>query len=154
MYYPSTPTVHTNVRSPLTLSAAILWVTRPVLMSHLRNALSDPPVISHSSVHSWSPSSSLPSVSSAFLEALGVGGVGGPHAMLNKRHLTLSNRRECDKVSCSSDKSRTDPSSQPSAREVEAGLTAKDQIAPPWELIERYRDDAKGYYNFRAGLDG
>jgi hypothetical protein len=59
--------------------------------------------------------------------------------MLRRRHLARSNRRRCDSVSYSSESRRTVPSSQPRARSVDAGLTAKDQMAPPWELMDRCR---------------
>lgn len=128
--YPRTPTVHTRVRSPLILSVPIRFITRPVVTSHFRRLLSEPPVTNHESLQfSSSSSSELPSLTSVFW----CRGTGGPQAMLNIRHFTRSNRRRWVKVSFAMDNRRTVPSSQPSARELEDGLAAIDQIEPPCE---------------------
>lgn len=59
--------------------------------------------------------------------------------MLRILHLTLSNRRAWVNVSFATERIRTVPSSQPSAREVHDGLAAIDQIEPPWEEIDLYK---------------
>ena len=55
--------------------------------------------------------------------------------MLSILHFTLSNRREWVNVSFATERIRTVPSSQPSARELHDGFTAMDQIEPPWDVI-------------------
>ena len=97
--------------------------------------------MSHESVHSSSSSSSSSLDSPAFLAAFfccvrcDCLGTGGPQAMLNIRHFTLSKRREWVKVSCATERIRTVPSSHPSARDEEDGLAEMDHIAPPCELM-------------------
>ena len=135
---PRTPTVHTRVRSPRILPTPIRSITLPDATSHFRKLVSEPPVTSHESNHSSSSSSlSLPLSSSPARteeEVLPEGrGTGGPHAMLRTLHFTLSNRREWVNVSFATERIRTVPSSQPSAREVHEGFAAMDQIEPPWE---------------------
>ncbi len=51
--------------------------------------------------------------------------------MLNILHFTLSNRRAWVNVSFATERIRTVPSSQPSAREEHEGFAAMDHIEPP-----------------------
>jgi hypothetical protein len=136
--HPNTPTAQTSVLSPRALSVAILSLILPDVMSQILRLLSEHPATIHGSdqsreISSSSSSSLLDSSSLAFARATLVHGVGGPQAILKSRHLALSNRRWSVSVSCNNDTSRTEPSSQPSASRVEAGLTAMDQIEPAWE---------------------
>ncbi len=134
--HPRTPTAHTNVRSPRTLSVPIRSSTRPVAKSNFRMLLSEPPVTSHDSDHSSSSSSE--SASTPAFCAFFVRGTGGPHAMLRIRLFTRSKRRRCVSWSYSRDRSRTEPSSHPSARIVDAALGEMDQMGPPCELRVRW----------------
>lgn len=59
--------------------------------------------------------------------------------MLRILLLTRSSLRRCVSVSCSRDKSLTAPSSQPSARTVDAGFGDMDHIEPPCEGMVRCR---------------
>ena len=84
-----------------------------------------------------SSSSSSESESGSVVCVLVCRGTGGPHAMLSIRLLTRSSRRRWVSSSYCMFTSRTEPSSQPSARIVEAGLGEMDQMGPPCELIVR-----------------
>jgi hypothetical protein len=66
-------------------------MTLPVETSHFLKLLSELPVTIHLSVQSSSPSSSSLEFSSPGSVGFeGCRGAGGPQAILNKRHLTLS----------------------------------------------------------------
>lgn len=133
--YPNTPTAQTRVRSPRILSVPIRSSERPVEKSHFLRLLSEQPVTSQESVHSSSSSSESDSSPAACVFVCR--GTGGPHAMLSIRLLTLSRRRRWLSSSYWSETSRTEPSSQPSARRVEAGLGEMDHMGPPCELSVR-----------------
>lgn len=136
--HPNTPTVQTNVLSPLFLSTLILSSTLPLTTSHFLRLLSEHPATNHESDQSFVTSSSS-SESSMFL-VLGLfeevsRGTGGAHARLRIRLLTRSKRRRWVRESSSSERRWIEPSSQPRARTVDAGFGAMDQMEPPWEGI-------------------
>lgn len=145
--HPSVCTAQTNVLSPLILSVPILSVTLPLAASHFRTLLSEHPATTHESFHSSSSSSSsLSLLSPPAFSALGAlsFGTGGPQAILKILLLTRSSLRRCVSVSCSRERRRTAPSSQPMARRVEAGLGVIHHIEPPCEGRVLYAD--KSFY--------
>lgn len=143
-----TPTHHTRLRWPRPLAPCLAFsrsttmrsTTRPVLKSHLRRHESEQPVTSQLSSHcSAASSASLSSsLSTAAVAAAGRtvflgGAVGGPQAIDSKRALVRSNRRKWTRSpSSESERSRIEPSAQPSASSVCAGLGATDQSVPDW----------------------